>query len=95
MLTQTVENAVFEGARRGIVPGATAGECRAEATRILSTVAIRNATIDIIPATINRNTNEVTVRIEVPYQGNTFVPLNLFRGARVQRQLTMVRELER
>ena len=29
MIRQSVENAVYEGARRGIVPGATAANCRA------------------------------------------------------------------
>ena len=31
MIRQSVENAVYEGARRGIVPGATAANCRASA----------------------------------------------------------------
>ena len=95
MLSHTVENAVFEAARRGIVPGATSDDCRAEAQRILGTLSLRNASIRVTPEQITRNTDQVTVSIEVPYAGNAFVPIRLFNGARVQRQLTMVRELER
>lgn len=95
MLTQTVENAVFEAARRGIVPGATSNDCRIEAQRILGTLALRNASIRVSPDQITRNTERVTVTIDVPYAGNAFVPVHYFSGARVQRQLTMVRELER
>lgn len=95
MLTQTVENAVFEAARRGVVPGATSGDCRAEAQRILGTLALRNASIRVTPEQITRDTDQVTVDIEVPYAGNAFVPIRFFHGTRVQRRLTMLRELER
>ena len=40
MIRQSVENAVYEGSRRGIVPGATAADCRTAAQNVLNTVSV-------------------------------------------------------
>jgi Flp pilus assembly protein TadG len=68
MIRQSVENAVYEGSRRGIVPGATAADCRAAAQNVLNTVMARNATIDVTPAVIVQDTPEVTVAVAVLLQ---------------------------
>ncbi|MEX2092873.1 MAG: TadE/TadG family type IV pilus assembly protein, partial [Pirellulales bacterium] len=47
MIRQSVENAVYEGARRGIVPGATADNCRASAQAVLNSVSTTGATITV------------------------------------------------
>ena len=44
MISDTCENAAFEGARRGIVPGATATDCQNEAQQILDIVGITDST---------------------------------------------------
>ena len=95
MLVHTVDNAVYEGARRGVIPGATAAECRAEAQQILATLGIRSANISVSPANITASTPQITVDITVPFGENSFVPAHFFQGAAVQRSLTMIREVSR
>src|SRR3989304_687459 len=50
MIRQSIENAVYEGARRGIVPGATADNCRASALTVLNSISASGATIRGTPA---------------------------------------------
>ncbi|SMP71822.1 TadE-like protein [Neorhodopirellula lusitana] len=92
MIRHTVDNAVYESARRGIIPGATAAEVRTEAIRVLSTIGISAFNVQVTPGAINDNTEEVTVRIIVPLDENTFVPATYFVGKQIDRELTMRRE---
>ncbi len=52
MIRHTVDNAVYEGARAGIIPGATATEVENEARRILRTLNLSNVDVDVTPATL-------------------------------------------
>ncbi|MEM6365928.1 MAG: TadE family protein [Planctomycetota bacterium] len=92
MIRHTADNAVYEGARRGIIPGGTRGEVVAEATRVLSTIGIRNAAVDVTPGRIDDDTEELTVSVTVPIDSNSFVPAQYFIGRVITRQLTMRRE---
>ena len=92
MIRHTADNAVYEGCRVGIVPGATAGEVNAEATRILSSLGVTNVGIDVVPSKLDRDTEEVTVRITVPLDDNSFVPNQFFSGRSITRELTLRRE---
>ena len=62
----SIENAAFEGARRGIVPGATATQCRNVAVDLVNTVGLKEATITVDPVAITPSTQAVTVTIDVP-----------------------------
>ena len=44
MIRHTADNAVYEGARAAIIPGATAGEAQAEASLILNSLGLTNTT---------------------------------------------------
>lgn len=92
MIRHTVDNAVYESIRRGIIPGATAGEVRARAESVLSTIGVNATNIQVIPAVINDDTEELTVRIRVQLDENTFVPAQFFLGRELERELTMARE---
>ena len=92
MIRHTADNAVYEAARRGILPGATSSEVRDEARRILATVGITRADVKVSPNRIRRDTNEVTVRIKVPLDDNSFVPTTFFGGKQLERELTLQRE---
>lgn len=92
MVRHTVDNAVYESVRTGIIPGATVAEVRAQGNRVLSTIGIKNSTIDVTPAVIADDTEEITVRIQVPLQDNTFIPPTFFKSHVTDRTLTMVRE---
>lgn len=92
MIRQSIENAAYEGARRGIVPGATAADCRASAQAVLNSVMARNATITVTPAVIVRNTPEVTVAISVPVNSNSWVIPVFFANRTVSGTMTLKRE---
>ena len=92
MIRHTVDNAAYESVRRGIIPGATAGEVRAEVERVLSTIGVTATNLQVIPSVINDDTKELTVRIRVRLDENTFVPALFFVGREFERELTMTRE---
>lgn len=89
----TADNAAYEAARRGIVPGATAADVQAEATRIMSFVGARDITVDVVPAVINDTTPELTVRLEVPIARNGWLTPIFFNATdAIVRECTMTRE---
>ena len=92
MIRHTVDNAVYEGARVGIIPGATSREAEDEAERILTSLGIIDFDIDVTPSTIKSGTEEVTVKVKVPLDKNSFVPNQFFGGKEIERELTMARE---
>ena len=92
MIRHTADNAVYEAARVAIIPGATAEEARAEAALILNSLGLSNVNVAVTPAVISRGTEEVTVSVEVPIDGNSFVPPQFFGGKSIQRELTLQRE---
>ena len=50
MIRHGIDSAVYEGARRGIVPGATADDVTLSAEAILRAVSTTNATVTVVPA---------------------------------------------
>ena len=81
LILNTAENAAYEGARRGIVPGATAADCIAEAQWIISTVGTQNVNIQVNPTSISLDTPEVEVIVTVPVDGNGYM-FPIFFGGR-------------
>jgi Flp pilus assembly protein TadG len=92
MIRHAVEHALYEGARKGIIPGATATEVQRETQAVLSTVGITGASIDVTPATIVRDTKELQVRVRLPLDRGLFAPALFFVGKSLDRTLTMQRE---
>ncbi|MCA9139781.1 MAG: pilus assembly protein [Planctomycetales bacterium] len=92
MIRHTVDNAVYEGCRQAIVPGATSGVARSTAANILGTLGLSGSTITVTPSTITNQTPDVTLTVEVSLDDNTFVPPQFFGGKKITRTLTMQRE---
>jgi Flp pilus assembly protein TadG len=92
MIRQTIENATYEGSRRGIVPGATADDCRNAAQLVLNTVSTNNATINVAPTVITSETSQVTVSISVPINSNSWVAPVFFKDKTLSNSMTMRRE---
>jgi Flp pilus assembly protein TadG len=92
MIRHSVEHALYEGGRIGILPGATSDEVQTASRRILATIGITNATIDVTPSTIVRDTATVSVRIRLPLDRGLFAPAFFFVGKSLDRTLTMQRE---
>jgi Flp pilus assembly protein TadG len=73
VMRHTADNAAYEAARTGMVPGATAGEAIAKANSILNIVGARGATVTVSPNPITNDTDEVTVSVVVPLDRNALV----------------------
>jgi len=93
MLQHTTVVAATEGARRSIIPGATAAECQQAAERELAIVGFPSADILIDPPVILEDTSQVTVSISVPMTGeNGFFLPKFFKGAKIEKAVTLQRE---
>ncbi len=92
MIQHTADNAVYEGCRAGIIPGSTAADAHQEAERIMGTLGVTNVNVTVTPSTLEPDSQEITVRIEVPLDENSFVPNQFVAGRQILRELTMARE---
>ncbi len=92
MMKQSVELALYEGGRKGVVAGATRQEVIAEANRVLAISRVTGAVVSVTPTAITDQTQELTVRIRVPLDRGLFGPVKFFRGKSLDRSLTMKRE---
>lgn len=92
MIRHTADNAVYEGCRLAIIPGATSAEVEAETRRIMSSLGVTKVSVAVSPTAIVEETEEVTVRIDVPLDENSFVPNQFVAGRSIQRELTLRRE---
>jgi len=69
----SVDQAAYEAARVGIVPGRTPNDVRATANRILNATGIRNATVTVSPAAFTDSTDTVTVSIRCNYAESSWL----------------------
>ena len=92
VLRHSAYQSAFEGARRGIVPGATTADVQAHVTKILDAVRIHGATISVSPTTITNSSPTVSVRVSVPVGDNSWVPLNFLRDSQFEAECTLRRE---
>lgn len=92
MLIHTVESALLQGARRGIIPGATAEQCRQAAQDVLDIGRIRSSTITVSPTTITETTASVSITVSVPLDANGYQASTVFLGKTIMRTATLNRE---
>jgi Flp pilus assembly protein TadG len=91
-ILHTMENAAYEGCRRGIVHGASSDSVRAAAEAVLSTVYAQGATVTCEPDPITADAAEVTVTINVPMDQNAWVTPIFYQGHVFNTSFTLVRE---
>ena len=88
-----MENAAFEGARKGIVLGAKPEQCRAAAEEILKVSRVQVYTIQVEPASFDSTTDEVSVTISVPMTPeNKFGLAAFLRGGSLVKTISLPRE---
>ncbi|MEZ6136862.1 MAG: pilus assembly protein [Pirellulaceae bacterium] len=92
MVYNSTEAAAYEGARQGIVPGATAADCINAAQGVLDITGVSNATIEVTPADLSIDTATVEVRIRVPYAQNTIVAPMFTKTLQIDRNCALTRE---
>ena len=72
-LRNTLENAAYEGARRGIVPGATTLDVQNAAQSMLRTINAKDAVVTTNPSVIAATTSSLTVTVDVPLASNSWI----------------------
>lgn len=69
----SVDQAAYEGARVGIVPGNTVSDVRARVAQILSATGVRNAVITVTPSVFTSSTDTVTVNVKSAYADSSWM----------------------
>ena len=73
MLKHLAGVAAYEGAREGMIIGATAADVNAQVNGVLAAGGIINATVTTTPSAITGATTEVQVQVSIPVSGNFWV----------------------
>ena len=93
IVLHSLENAAYEGARRGIPPGANASDCQSAAQLVLNVAAVTDSTITVTPATITSDTETITVSVQAPMNlANGYVTPQFYLGKTLQSSITLTRE---
>lgn len=93
MVFHAAEAAAFEGARAGIVPGATSAEVTSATQNVLDISRIRDASISISPSNLDSKEETIRVQVNVPYPKNTLMPPFFTKGLTIRRECRLSREL--
>ncbi len=92
MLTNSAENAAYEGCRAAIIPGGTAAKARTAATNLMTSVGAVNPTITITPATITAATNEITVEVSLSLNANAWLIPTFTKNKTLIKRCRLTRE---
>ena len=93
MIRNTTVNAAYEGARQGILPGATASECEVAANQLLNFVQISGGTAVVTPNPILPSSESITVTVSVPTTAaNLFVTPRFYIGRTIVSSVSLPRE---
>ena len=93
VILNTMENAAYAGARRGIVPGATAADCEDAAQNILNIIRVNTASITIQPSVITDETPVVTATVQVPLDmSNGWITPKFYLGKSLTANVALPRE---
>lgn len=92
MIRHGIDTAAYEGARRGIVPGATANDVETTAKKILTAVSTVGGTVTVNPSTLTPDTTEITVTVQVAIDKNGWIVPRFFQPSTLSRSCTLARE---
>ena len=90
MIQNSMENAAFEGARRGIVPGASVEDCELAARSLIEVVGLNDVDITVSPSPITSDADTVTVTVEVPIQASNGFGLTGFMSGKTMSKTAMM-----
>lgn len=91
-IRNSVYMSAYEGAREGLVPGATASDVTAKVNNILGAVGAINPTITVNPSTITSETDRVSVTVSVPLDSNAWTIPLFASGKTITATVELVRE---
>ena len=93
MILHATESAAYEGARVGILPGATQEKITLATSQILRTMGISDFEVEVSPAVIQRDTPVVEVTVRVPFAKNTLIPTMFIKDPTFRGVCSLTREL--
>ncbi len=86
-------NAAYQGARRAIVPGATAALAEQAARDTLTRSFVKEASISVSPSVITSSTNEVNVTVRVELSKNSWIASRFTPNMVITRSCTLSRQV--
>jgi Flp pilus assembly protein TadG len=92
VVRHSLDQAVYAGARVGIVPGATAADVNQSVADRLVAAGVYGATITVTPPVIDAATRTVTVRVAAPYEENSWTLPKFFADVDVVAEMTLDHE---
>lgn len=92
VVRHSMDQAVYMGARTGIVPGATSAEVEQVVLDRLNAAGIVDTTIVVSPNAINTATREVTVTASAPFEQNSWATPKFFGAVDVVASITLDHE---
>ncbi len=92
VIRHTADNAAYEGARAAMVPGASAGDAVAEASRIMRVIGARGVQVNVTPGAIDASTRSVTVEVQTNLDQNALVTPRFMRGKTLSSTSTLLTE---
>lgn len=95
MILHSTESAAYEGARTGIIPGATPEKVRESARVLLTAVGINNFTVNVDPQVIDETTEVVSVTVLVPFRENMSFPAFFMQDPTFRGNCQLSREIVR
>ena len=72
-LRNTIENAAYEGARAGIVPGASTTDVTDTITPLMKVIGAKNVTVTTNPTVITDSDTTITVTVDAPLSSNSWI----------------------
>ena len=88
----SVDQAAYEAARLGIVPGRTPTEVVARANQILNATGVRNAIVTVIPSVFTTSTSTVTVRVRCSYADSSWMKPVFLANTDIVSEITLDHE---
>ncbi len=79
-IRHTADNAAYEAARRGVVPGATAVDVETVARRVMGYVGASGFPVTVSPETIDTETETITVTVSVAANDNGYIAPRFFHN---------------
>lgn len=92
MIQNTAGIASYQGARRGLVPGADREDIVQVTTKWLNDVGLQDAEIIVTPELITDVTPEVTVEVIVPLDSNAWISPMFRPDMLIRSECTLLRE---
>lgn len=89
MLQHTADTAAYEGARAGMVPGASAEEAKMEAKLLLQAAGLKAASVTVIPDVITEETAFLTVAVHIPVAANSWITPTQFFDFTIKSEVSL------